>query len=54
MSPGVQWMIGVVGAAVSFAEGADLLQTLAGFANPVRQVERYAERLGPRRRATSA
>lgn len=46
MSPGVQRMIGVVGAAVSFAEGADLLQELAGLAVPVRQVERYAERLG--------
>lgn len=46
MSPGVQRMIGVVGAAVSFAEGADLLHELAGLAVPVRQVERYAEQLG--------
>lgn len=46
LSPGVQRMVGVVGAAVSFAEGADLLHELAGIAVPARQVERYAERLG--------
>lgn len=46
MSPGVQRMTGVVGSAVSFAEGADLLHELAGLAVSARQVERYAERVG--------
>lgn len=46
LSPGVQRMVGVVGAAVSFAEGADLLHELAGLKLSTRQVEREAERLG--------
>ena len=39
-------MVGAVGAAVSFEEGAGLLEDLAGIRVPTRQVERYAERLG--------
>jgi hypothetical protein len=39
-------MVGAVGAAVSFEEGAGLLRDLAGITVPTRQVERYAERLG--------
>ena len=46
LSPGVQRMVGVVGAAVTFAEGADLLRELAGLKVSARQVERDAERLG--------
>ena len=36
----------MVGASVSFEEGAGLLRDLAGIRVPTRQVERYAERLG--------
>ena len=39
-------MVGMVGASVSFEEGAGLLRDLAGIRVPTRQVERYAERLG--------
>lgn len=46
LSPGVQRMVGAVGAAVSFDEGAQLLHELAGISVPARQVERYAEALG--------
>lgn len=46
LSPGVQRMVGAVGAAVSFDEGAQLLHELAGICVPARQVERYAEALG--------
>ncbi len=46
LSPGVLRMVGAVGAAVSFEEGAGLLRDLAGISVPTRQVERYAERLG--------
>jgi hypothetical protein len=46
LSPGVQRMVGAVGASVSFAEGAGLLKELSGVTVPARQVERYAERLG--------
>jgi len=46
LSPGVLRMVGAVGAAVSFEEGAGLLRDLAGITVPTRQVERYAERLG--------
>lgn len=46
LSPGALRMVGAVGAAVSFAEGSDLLRELAGITVPARQVERYAERLG--------
>ena len=46
LSPGVLRMVGVVGASVSFEEGAGLLKELAGITVPARQVERYAERLG--------
>ena len=46
LSPGVQRMVGAVGASVSFEEGAGLLKELSGITVPARQVERYAERLG--------
>jgi hypothetical protein len=46
LSPGALRMVGAVGAAVSFEEGAGLLRELAGIKVPARQVERYAERLG--------
>jgi len=46
LSPGVQRMVGVVRAAVSFVEGAGLLRELAGLTVSARQVERDAERLG--------
>lgn len=46
LSPGVQRMVGAVGASVSFVEGAGLLKELSGLKVPARQVERYAERLG--------
>lgn len=45
-SPGLTRMIGQVGALVSFAEGSDLLQELAGVPVDAKQVERTAERLG--------
>ena len=46
LSPGVLRMVGMVGASVSFEEGAGLLRDLAGIRVPTRVVERYAERLG--------
>ena len=46
LSPGVQRMVGAVGAAVSFDEGTGLLHELAGISVPARQVERSAEALG--------
>lgn len=46
LSPGVQRMVGAVGASVSFVEGAGLLKELAGLRVSARQVERDAERLG--------
>jgi hypothetical protein len=46
LSPGVLRMVGIVGARVSFAEGHELLQKLAGIEVPTKEVEREAERLG--------
>lgn len=46
LSPGVLRMVGAVGACVSFAEGAELLEELGGITVSPRQVERDAERLG--------
>ena len=46
LSPGVLRMVGAVGACVSFAEGATLLEELGGIRVSTRQVERDAERLG--------
>ena len=46
LSPAVTRMIGTVGAMVSFEEGSQLLQKLAGVAVDAKQVERAAEALG--------
>jgi hypothetical protein len=46
LSPAVTRMIGAVGALVSFQEGSQLLQELAGLSVEAKQVERVAERLG--------
>jgi hypothetical protein len=46
LSPHVLRMVGVVGARVSFEEGHELLQELAGIEVPTKQIEREAERLG--------
>lgn len=46
LSPAVTRMVGAAAALVSFAEGRELLGTLAGLAVPVKQVERTAEALG--------
>jgi len=46
LSPGVLRMVGQVGAAVSFEEGHELLQELAGVDVSAKQIERYAEALG--------
>lgn len=46
LSPGVQRMVGSVGAAVSFEEGSALLGELAGVEVDAKQVERVAEELG--------
>jgi hypothetical protein len=46
LSPGVLRMVGLVGAAVSFEEGHELLRALAGVAVPTKHVERAAEALG--------
>jgi hypothetical protein len=46
LSPALTRMIGVVGAMVSFAEGAELLGELAGVRVNAKQVERTAEALG--------
>jgi hypothetical protein len=46
LSPAVTRMIGVVGAMVSFEEGAELLGELAGIRVNAKQVERTAEALG--------
>jgi hypothetical protein len=46
LTPGALRMVGAVGAAVSFGEGAGLLRELAGVVVPAKQVERHAERLG--------
>jgi hypothetical protein len=46
LSPGVQRMVGLVGAMVSFEEGHELLHELGGVEVPTKQVERVAEALG--------
>jgi hypothetical protein len=46
LSPAVRRMVGTVGALVSFQEGSELLEELAGVALDPKQVERTAERLG--------
>jgi len=46
LSPGVLRMVGHVGALVSFAEGRELLQELAGVQLSTKHVERAAEALG--------
>jgi hypothetical protein len=46
LSPALRRMVGTVGALVSFQEGSDLLQELAGVAVDPKQVERTAEQLG--------
>lgn len=46
LSPGVLRMVGHVGALVSFQEGHELLNELAGVKVPTKQVERTAEALG--------
>ena len=46
LTPGVVRMVGTVGAMVSFQEGSELLQELAGVQVAAKQVERYAEVLG--------
>ena len=46
LSPHVLRMVGIVGARVSFQEGHELLQELAGIEVATKQVEREAERLG--------
>lgn len=46
LSPHVLRMVGIVGARVSFEEGHELLQELAGIEVPTKQVERRAEQLG--------
>ncbi len=46
LSPALTRMTGTVGALVSFQEGSELLQELAGVAVDAKQVERVAEALG--------
>lgn len=46
LSPAVRRMAGAVGALVSFQEGSELLEELAGVTLDPKQVERTAERLG--------
>lgn len=46
LSPAVTRMVGKVAARVSFAEGSDLLDELAGVRADAKQVERYGEALG--------
>lgn len=46
LSPGVTRMVAQVGARVSFAEGSELLQALAGLGVETKHVERAAEALG--------
>jgi hypothetical protein len=46
LSPAVTRMVGRVGAMVSFAEGSELMDELAGVAVDPKQVQRTAERLG--------
>ena len=46
LSPHLLRMVGVVGSRVSFEEGHELLEELAGLSLPTKQIEREAERLG--------
>lgn len=46
LSPALTRMVGTVGALVSFQEGSELLQELAGMAVDAKQIERTAEALG--------
>jgi len=46
LSPALTRMVGLVGAMVSFVEGSELMNELAGVAVEARQVERTAEALG--------
>lgn len=46
LSPALQRMVGLVGAMVSFEEGSELLQELAGVDVPSKHVERAAESIG--------
>jgi len=46
LSPALRRMVGTVGALVSFQEGSELLEELAGVSLDPKQVERVAERLG--------
>jgi hypothetical protein len=46
LSPGVLRMVGIVGSRVSFEEGHELVQELAGIEVTTKEVEREAERLG--------
>lgn len=46
LSPALTRMVGTVGALVSFQEGSELLQELAGMAVDAKQIERTAEDLG--------
>jgi hypothetical protein len=46
LSPGVQRMVGLVGAMVSFEEGHELLHEVGGVEVPTKHVERTAEALG--------
>lgn len=46
LSPALRRMVGAVGALVSFQEGSQLLEELAGVGLDPKQVERTAERLG--------
>ena len=46
LSPHLLRMVGVVGSRVSFEEGHELLQELAGLSLPTKHIEREAERLG--------
>lgn len=46
LSPGVTRMVGLVGAATSFADGSGLLRELAGVELGAKRVERGAKRLG--------
>lgn len=46
LSPAVSRMVGLVAALVSFEEGSELLQGLAGLSIQAKQVERVAEALG--------
>ena len=54
LSPAVTRMVAAVGSMVSFEEGSQLLEELAGVSVNAKQVERGAEALGVERTATAA